>query len=157
MALERGGWAAIIVPMRTFPRGTLDPWYVTGFAEGGGTFTYSRSSGNIGLYFAIRLTEADAPVLGEIQVFFGGAGRIYDQKPRAIGRSSGQSKAASYYRVTRCRDLLRVVSHFEKYPLQGTKRNSFEIWREMVAIKNEHYRRPPSERLEELAQRLTQA
>ena len=144
---------SIIVPMRTFPRGTLDPWYVTGFAEGGGTFTYSRSSGNIGLYFAIRLTRVDVPVLGQIQQFFGGVGKIYDQKPR----DRYQSQATSYYRVTRCRDLLRVVSHFDQYPLQGARRASFEIWREMVAIKNEHYRRPPTERLEDLAQRLTQA
>lgn len=131
----------------------LPPWFVTGFAESSGSFTFSRSDRNIGVYFALRLGDADRSMLELIQRYFGGVGKIYDQKVTSAPRSR---HAAVYYRVTRCRDLLEVVDHFDRYPLQGNKRESYQVWREMVELKNRFYRRPPGAELELLARRLSE-
>ncbi len=134
----------------------LDPWYITGFVEGEGCFTYSRSGRQMALYFAIKLTGADAALLDAIRIFFGGAGRIYRVKPRAPIPRSGFTKAAAYYRVCKTVELDRIVSHFDIYPLRGLKTRSYAIWKEMVAVK----KLPPRQRgdtLDSLAHKLSEA
>lgn len=135
----------------------LDPWYVTGFVEGEGCFTYSRGGRSLALYFAIKLTGKDRPLLEDIQEFFGGIGYIYAVIARdAPTRSSGYTKPASYYRITRLRDLERIVAHFDRYPLRGTKSGSFGIWREMVSRKLSAQRsKANSASLEDLARQLS--
>jgi hypothetical protein len=142
--------------METFSRGTLDPWFVTGFVEGEGTFTFSRNGRNMALYFAIKLNSEDRGLLEEIQRFFEGAGKIYRVKARAPNASSrsGWTKEASYYRVTRLDDLAIIAQHFGQYPLRGSKAQSFRIWLEMLHAK-QRFRRPQIERLESLASELS--
>lgn len=134
--------------METFPRETslseLDPWYVTGFVEGEGTFTYSRNGRQMQLYFAIKLAEADEPILQAIRDFFGGIGSIYFVRPRA----------SAYYRVCRREQLAVIVDHFDTYPLHGSKAAAYRIWREMVVIK-QRFRRPLRDELQELAAQLS--
>jgi hypothetical protein len=143
-------------PPETFSRETLDPWYVTGFVEGEGAFTFSRSSTQLALYFAVKLTADDGELLVALQDYFGGAGRIYSVAPRAAPTArSGYTKKARYYRVCRRDELQRVVDHFDRYPLHGLKAASFAIWREMVRLKLENFRRPAREQMEELAARLS--
>jgi hypothetical protein len=115
----------------------LDPWFVTGFAEGEGSFTFSRSGPRLALYFAIKLTRADRPLLVAVQEFFSGVGKIYDVGPRGPSPTAGLTKAASYYRVCRRDDLARVVAHFDEYPLRGAKASSYRIWREMVELRRQ--------------------
>jgi hypothetical protein len=140
----------------TFSRGTaLDPWYVTGFVEGDGAFTFSRSGRQLALYFAVKLTGAEGSLLDAIRDFFGGRGAIYHVKARAAPTpSSGHTKDAAYYRVCRREDLERIVEHFDQYPLRGTKRRSYEIWRQMVVLKRD-FRKPPREELDQLATQLS--
>jgi hypothetical protein len=148
-----------VFPPDTFSRETspLDPWYVTGFVEREGAFTFSRNGRQMALYFAIKLPAVDRPILEAIQAHFGGSGAIYQVAPRAAPTpSSGHTKAASYYRVTRQRDLEQVLDHFDRYPLQGTKAASYAIWREMVILKRA-FRNPPREELDDLASRLSAA
>jgi len=150
-----------VVSMETFSRGTslpeLDPWYVTGFAEGEASFTYSRSGRQMALYFAIKLPELDEPILDAIRAFFGGIGSIYHVQPSDGARPNrGRSTAASYYRVSHREQLAVVVDHFDAFPLRGTKAAAYGIWREMVMLKRE-FRNPPRARLEELAERLSAA
>src|SRR5688572_22371514 len=99
-----------VVPPGTFSRGTdmtdLDPWYVTGFAEGQGSFTYSRNGKQLSLYFAVKLAEADEPILQAIRDFFGGIGSIYLLRARA----------SAYYRVCRREQLPVIIDHFDTYP-----------------------------------------
>jgi LAGLIDADG endonuclease len=142
----------------TFSRGTqaLDPWYVTGFVEGEGAFTFSRSGRQMALYFAVKLTGADRSLLEAIRGYFG-VGSIY----RVVGRaaptpSSGYTKEAAYYRVSRRADLERIVEHFDRYPLRGMKARSYAIWRQMVELKRE-FRKPQREDLERLAAQLSSA
>jgi len=145
-------------PAETFSRGTqrLDPWYVTGFVEGEGAFTFSRSGKQMAMYFAIKLTGADKAILEDIRTFFG-VGAIYRVVARAAPTpASGHTKEAAYFRVSRRDDLERVLEHFDSYPLRGIKARSYDIWRQMVVLKRE-FRKPQREQLEQLAAELSAA
>ena len=113
----------------------LDPWYITGFVDGEGCFTFSRSGAHISLYFAIKLNDKDKPLLEKIQQYFGGVGKIYNVKPQLPSRYSGHTKSQSYYRVTKLYELKSILSHFEKYPLNGRKYYFYQVWRDMLSIK----------------------
>jgi hypothetical protein len=142
-------WVAMI-------SGILQPWYVTGFVEGEGSFTYSKAGSSLALYFSIRLPESDRAVLVQMQAFFNGVGKIYRQKgSKPVG--SDNAKHASYYRVNRAQHLPVILNHFEAYPLKGEKALSFSIWREMVNLKLKRQRDGVSPELLELATRLSAA
>ena len=140
--------------METFSHGTLDPWYVTGFADGEGSFTYSRSGRQMGLYFAIKLTAEEEPILQRLQEFLG-VGRIYNVVARKPSGHGGWTKTARYYRVTRRDDLVRIIEHFDQYPLQTEKLKSYVIWRQMVLLKQQSFRNPDREKLQMLAEKLS--
>lgn len=125
--------------METFSRGTLEPAWVTGFADAAGSFTYSRSSKQLALYFAVKVSTGDRTVLEDLQTFFD-AGRIYEP---------------AYFRVTRRQELVRVVDHFDRFPLRSSKREVYEVWREMVVAKQQ-FRRPDRDLLADLATRLSE-
>jgi len=121
--------------------GGLEPWYVTGVCEGAGVFTYSRSGDTMNLVFAINRGPGEEGLLEALRAFFGGAGRIYGHQ----------------LRVTRLAELASVIRHLDDYPLQGRSRPVYEVWREMVRLKRESFRKPPLDRLDELARELTLA
>lgn len=141
------------------PEGRVNPspWYVTGLVEGEGTFTYSRSGRRLALYFAVKLTAVDRPLLETIQRFFGGIGRIYTVRPRAATPTSGFTRTASYYRVSRPDELKLIVAHFDHFPLRGAKRESFHVWREMVLLMRGTLRKPPWDEISALADKLSAA
>lgn len=122
----------------TFSRGTLDPAWVTGFADAAGSFTYSRSSKQLALYFSVKVPDADRGLLEDLQSYFA-AGRIYEP---------------AYFRVNRRADLARVVEHFDRHPLRSSKRAAYEVWREMVIAK-QTFRHPDRELLAHLVDRLS--
>ena len=145
--------------MGTFSRETktapkIDPWYVTGFAEGEGSFTFSRAGNHMALYFAIKLTAKDESILVAIREFLDGVGCIYPVKAKEPKARAGYTKSARYFRVTNIADLERIVQHFDQYPLCGLKAQSYLIWRKMVMLKRE-FRKVPIEKLEILAQKLS--
>jgi hypothetical protein len=117
---------------------------VTGFVEGEGVFTFSRSGQQLGLYFAVKLPAEDRPLLEQLQQYFAG-GSIYE-----VG-----ARAGLYFRISRRQELDRVIDHFDQYPLRGWKASSFAIWREMVLLKRDSFRKPPREQLDALAVQLS--
>jgi LAGLIDADG DNA endonuclease family protein len=142
----------------------LDPWYVTGLVEAGGSFTFSRGSragvrgkrSNMVLYFAVRLLPAEESLLESLQRYFGGIGTAYRVRPRPEFHPAGFAQAASYYRVCRRAELARIVEHFDAYPLKGARAAAFGIWRLMVLLKLEFPRTSGNE-LEVLAKKLSAA
>jgi hypothetical protein len=136
--------------MRTVNRVPPSPDYVTGLVEAAGSFTYSRSREQLSLYFSIRLGGADIAVLRDVRRYFGGHGRIYSVRPASKG-----SKPSSYYRVNRLAELRRIVAHFDRHPLGGSKKRSYEIWKRMVVLKVASFGDPPRARLETLARALS--
>ena len=128
--------------LNAFSWDKFPPWYVTGFTESAGSFTFSRSGKQLLLVFAVRMPRPNRPLLESLGRFFR-AGRIYD-----AGRSC-------YYRVNRPIELLRVVDHFDHYPLRGEKQAAYRIWREMVYLKATHHGSRPPKRLDDLAGKLS--
>ena len=118
---------------------SLDPWYVTGLIDGIGSFTYSRSGKQLAVYFAVKASGSPV-VLEDLHAFFGG-GAIYT------------TARSSYFRIQRREDLATVVDHFDRFPLR-TKRELYEVWREMVIAKSA-FRRPDRARLDALADDLS--
>lgn len=120
----------------------LDPYYITGFTDGEGTFTYCRvpRQNTITLVYAIKLHVRDYELLRKIQEFFR-VGKLYNVKPSPLAHFKNPTSGhAAYYRVTKMPDLLKIVAHFDKYPLQGDKAKSYELWKKMVFYKKRMYR-----------------
>jgi len=132
----------------------MDPWFITGFCDGEGAFTYSRSGKSISLYFAIKLNEEDKALVDRIFSFFN-VGRIYKVKARESRNKSGNTKPAIYYRVTKVSELAQIIQHFDKYPLQSKKARIYNIWKEMWLLKK-RFRRPDLNRLNTLARELSE-
>lgn len=134
----------------------LNPWYVTGFCDGEAAFTYCRSGGTFGLYFAIKQREDNRQIVEDIQDYFKYVGNIYLNKEALPTKNSGLSKPAAYYRVTRIAELKVIIDHFDKFPLQSKKKlASYQVWREMVIHKLENYRNIDYDKLRALAERLS--
>ena len=133
----------------------LTPWYVTGFCDGEAAFTYNRTgSRNINPCLSIKVRDDDRGLLVYLKEFFG-VGSIYLVKPRQPGKRSGATKAAAFYRVIKSADLLKIIKHFDEYPLSTKKAMSYNVWRDMVLAKNKRFRRPDFIKLEELATKLS--
>lgn len=134
----------------------LNPWYLTGFCDGEAAFTYSRSGGTFGLYFAIKQREDNQQIIEEIRQYFNYIGNIYRAKEASPTKNSGFTKPAVYYRVTRINELRRIIEHFDKYPLQSEKkREAYNIWRQMAMHKLENYRDIDYNKLRALAEKLS--
>jgi hypothetical protein len=99
----------------------LDPWFVTGLAEGEGCFCISlalRAKLRTGLEvrpsFSLSLNERDLELLEDLQAFFG----------RGWIRESKMDRTFKY-EVRSIRDLVDVIlPHFERFPLRGYKAHS---------------------------------
>jgi hypothetical protein len=134
----------------------LDPWYITGFADGEAAFTYSRMGGTFALYFAIKQRENNQQIIEQIQEFFNYIGNIYRNKEGQSTSNSGFLKSSAYYRVTKIDELQKIIEHFDKYPLQSRKKQEvYKIWREMVIYKFKNYRDADYDKLRTLAEKLS--
>ena len=101
----------------------LDPWFVTGLAEGEGCFCISfslRARLKAGLEvrpsFALSLNERDRSLLEDLQIYFG-CGSI---------RESRVDRTFKYESRSTAELLERIVPHFQEFPLRGSKRRSFD-------------------------------
>jgi hypothetical protein len=102
----------------------LDPWFVTGLAEGEGCFCVSfatRPTLKVGLEarpsFLLSLNERDRDLLGDLQAFFE-CGWIRESRSDRTFKFEARS----------VRDLLdRICPHFEAYPLRGAKWRSLRV------------------------------
>ena len=111
--IERQGAYEAVVP--------LDPWYVTGLADGEGCFCVSlavRKKMRVGLEvrpsFSLSLNERDLELLEGMQAFFR-CGWIRESK----------SDRTFKYEVRAIGDLVsRILPHFERFPLRGCKAGS---------------------------------
>lgn len=118
----------------------INPWYITGFADGEGSFTYSISQGRINKdgtqTWIVTTTFALVAVLNpanklqfeQIREFFG-VGRIKIQNER------GNRNATIYFIAESLSDCLIIRDHFEKYPLLTTKFVHFMVWSQVLDLK----------------------
>ena len=114
---------ALINARDTYGAVTLDPWFVTGLAEGEGCFCVSfslRAKLRTGLEvrpsFALALNERDLPLLRDLQIYFG-CGSI---------RESRGDRTFKYESRSTAELREKIVPHFVEFPLRGSKRRSFD-------------------------------
>ena len=109
----------------------LDPYYVSGFADGEASFSVTvspRSSISTGWEvrpsFSISQNKTSRDVLFKIKDFFG-CGSIRPSK-----------KDNTYkYEVRSLKELEeRIIPHFEKYPLHTAKKKDFLIFKEIIHL-----------------------
>jgi len=118
-----GNTPALVKERDTYGAVALDPWYVTGLAEGEGCFCISfarRLKMRMGIEkvrpsFALSLNERDRLLLQDLQTFFG-CGSI---------RHSRSDRTFKYESRSLDELVQHVVPHFEVYPLRGSKARSF--------------------------------
>lgn len=136
----------------------LEPWYITGFCDGEAAFTYSKAGGAFNLYFSLRQREDNKEIVERIWKFFDYVGNVYKSKGRIPEKAEDiRQQASAYFRVARVDHLLKVMEHFDKYPLQSKKQNAYLIWRKMVIHKNENFRNTDYDFLRALAAELAKA
>lgn len=110
----------------------LHPWYVTGLADGEGSFGFSIEATNTGKYkyrFEFKVTQkaTNAGILYGLQRYFGVGTVVIDN------RSDNTLK----YHVT-SRDLLinTVLPHFQDYPLVTSKKLNLASFTEAMLVAN---------------------
>lgn len=92
---------------------SLDPYFVTGFVDSEGSFMVMLFKNpkltmgyRVNLVFSIGAHTKDLALLESVKAFFGGIGSVTKLGPDAF-----------QYRVSSVKDLLVIISHFDKYPL----------------------------------------
>jgi hypothetical protein len=131
----------------------LDPWFVTGLAEGEGCFCVSlairpklRAGLEVRPSFSLSLNERDLDLLTDLQAFYGCGW---------IRRSKGDRTFK--YEVRSIGDLVEVIlPHFERFPLRGCKARScagFSLVCQMVE-QGDHLRRDGLRRIVEVAYQI---
>lgn len=113
----------------------LNPWFVTGFTDGDGSFSVSITKKKEGIgwkivpIFTIGLDLKDLDILVQIKDFFK-TGNIYTSKRGVV-----------YYTVGSVKDIVKyIIPHFDKYPLVTQKLKDFRLFKEIVLLmeKGEH-------------------
>ena len=133
----------------------LNPWFVTGFSDGEAAFTFSRSGDMFALYFSITQREDNKAIVEKIQSYFDGVGKIYSKKEILPTKNSGHTKPAAYYRVCRQNELMRIIEHFDRFPLQSKKQEVYQIWREMAIEKTRSFLNCRSEKFKFFSEKMS--
>lgn len=133
----------------------LDPWWVVGFVDGEGCFSISfvknktvRFGYQIFAEFVITQGEKSKNVLEDVADFFG-CGKLYCNK-----RYDNHNEHLYRYCVRARKDLQsKIIPFFEKYQLQTSKRNDFEIFVSVVNMmsRGEHLNEEGFAAIRELA------
>lgn len=111
----------------------LNPYYVTGFTDGDGSFHISlrKKSGTdnyaVELCFSIGLHIKDKELLELIQAYFGGCGVL------------SVNKKVATWRVRSIKSLKVVIDHFDNYPLLTKKRIDFFLFKEAFHLITNKY------------------
>ena len=113
----------------------LEPWFVTGFSDAESCFviTIRENPGcnlgwAVGVAFQISLHLKDKEILNELEAFFGGIG------------SNKQGTNKWTLSVASLKDILKIVEHFDNYPLITQKYGDYLLLREavMLMLRKEH-------------------
>ena len=107
---------------------TLDPWFITGFTDAEGCFSFSllnsKNNWKLVFRFHIGLHKKDLIILEAIKAEFK-AGKIYIQKTRNH----------AYFVVQSIETLKNIIiPYFEKYPLKTQKQADFLLFKEAIEI-----------------------
>lgn len=128
----------------------LNPWFVTGLVEGEGCFTVSfsfRRKLKVGIEtrpsFSVSLNQRDLELLKQLHAYFGCGGIRYSRSDKTY-----KYESRSVSDLTR-----RIVPHFERYPLIGSKSADFSIFADICRMvrANSHLNRKVLRTIVEMA------
>lgn len=113
---------------------TLDPFFVTGFADAESCFFVNITKCNrsltgwrINARFTLGVHIKDKVLLESIQSFFAGAGRIRER----------EDNKSVEYSVDSIKDLTQIIiPHFEKYPLLTKKKEDYHLFKLVAELIN---------------------
>jgi hypothetical protein len=116
----------------------LNPWWISGFATGEGSFTYftrtrvnseGKTVKDYSLVFEISQRTQDLHILNLIVSYFN-VGNVYTE-------TSGISR----YRLgTKNKIIKKLIPHFNNYPLAGYKYLQYSAWLKIVCLLNDQVR-----------------
>ena len=114
---------------------SLNPWFLTGFTDGDGSFAVSITKKKSGTgwkiipQFTIGLDQKDLDLLVQIKAFF------------KVGNICSSKRGIVYYTVGSVKDLIKyILPHFDKYPLVTLKQKDYLLFKEITLLmgKGEH-------------------
>lgn len=124
------GYGAAGDKIKNCSKNSLDPNWVTGYVDAEGCFSaslsQSRNPNNWLVYFSFRIGvhSSEIELLKNIQLFFGNIGRV--------GITSTKNEA--YFVVNNKTQLIKLLNHFESYPLQSYKQINFKLFKQILNL-----------------------
>lgn len=105
----------------------LDPYWISGFIEGDGSFyiIVKPAKHFVYPYISIGLNAREILLLKKIQEYFNGKGGIY---------SSKDNTKVVEWKVSKLSDVIYISSHFKSYPLVSFKSTKFLIWKKILSL-----------------------
>ncbi len=108
-------------------------WF-SGFADGEGCFRIVKyKSGSYGLAFSIRLRADDADILDRLKTCVGGNLSFLPVTETQKERRPGTNPQCTWCVASRS-DVLKLISYFDRYPLQSKKAADYNIWRQAALL-----------------------
>lgn len=111
----------------------ISPWFITGFTDAEGCFNVGLQKNPNGKFyvrptFQIKVHARDSLLLMRIKNYFGGIGNIYT--------NSKDSK----FTVRSLDDILKILLHFDNYPLITKKKADFILFKQIIhkVVEGEH-------------------
>lgn len=112
----------------------INPWWVTGFIDGEGSFIISlfKNKGIVGwevkLIFQVELHKNDIKLTEDVKNFFE-TGKIYEKREQS-----------AQFRIESQKKLLRIIDHFDKFPLRTQKHADYKLFKEAfnIVLNKEH-------------------
>ena len=114
---------------------SLNPWFITGFTDGDGSFSVSIAKKKSGVgwkiqpIFTIGLDYKDLDLLVQIKAYF------------KVGKIYTSARGIVYYTVGSTKDIIKyILPHFDKYNLVTLKLKDYLVFKNIVLLmeKGEH-------------------
>ena len=131
----------------------LNPYYVTGFAEGEGSFYVgisprlkNRIGWEVRASFSLSQHERDSNLVYLVQDFF-----------RCGAVRFNKSDNTLKYEVRGIKDLVdKIIPHFRRYPLRGKKKKDFAIFVRVInlILEGKHLERAGLRKIVGLSQKM---
>jgi NADH-ubiquinone oxidoreductase chain 2 len=112
---------------------SISPWFISGYSDAEGCFNVGLQKNPNGKFyvrpsFLIQVHSRDNELLMQIKDYFGGIGNIYTSKDK------------SRFTVRSLDEILKVIRHFDNYPLITQKKADFILFKQIIdkVIEGEH-------------------
>lgn len=107
----------------------LNPYWVSGFTEGDGSFyiSISKKTRYVRMFYSIKLNNRETPLIIRIQEYFKHKGSIVNDNTNNIIQ----------YNISSKNDINEVIiPQFDTYVFCGNKLTNFLIWKEILLLVN---------------------